>query len=377
MLNKKYCLYLSCGLVFVLFIIFLFVFKPAIKMLELYTLFARVSPDTLKPVLDFGGTGFMLPAVVPMIPVIEYTNYPLFFDICLCCTGVLATTLIVYLIPNIFIGFCLGLSVIIGFSLVVLYMSRIHNVWIPLIWPVLVQIFMFLTAIFTKSVLKQTKQINTVKLFGYDINLFPNSIPYIKNIVQQPKKTNITMACFKIRIPQVYQNESSTDILVYKVNELFKIIVDIVLKHNGVIDKTSNTTIFCYWLGSKHAFNAVKAGVEISNRIKELNSEYLKVYSGIATDECIFAILGSKKFANYTVIGDLSDIAARLENACIFHNTSILISGKTLNYIKDKLLATHKGSISVHGLKTQIDFYEPLEFKKSPINIIKEGLLND
>lgn len=375
--NKKYGLYFCFGLVFVLFALSLFVFKPVIRMAELYTLFARVSPESLKPVYDFGGDGFMLPSVVPMIPNVEFFNYPLIFDVFLCAMTVLLITLIIYLIPNIFICFSLGLSVIIGFCLAALYMSRVHNIWIPVVWPVLVQGFMFLTFMFTKSLLIQTKQLNTVKIFGYDINLFPNSIPYFKNIVQQPKDTILTMACFKIRIPRMYMDEVSVDKLVYKTNEFFQIIVDSVLKYGGIIDKTSNSTILCYWLGKNQALNAVKAGIEINDKVKKLDSEYIKLSCGIATDEAIFGILGSKNFANYTVIGNITDIASRLENACIFHTTPILISGKTLSYLKDKLLATHKGSISVHGLKTQIDFYEPLNFNPSYIDKLKEGLLHD
>ena len=375
--NKKYGLYFCFGLVFVLFVISLFVFKPAIKMTELYTLFARVSPDSLKPVFDFGGDGFMLPSVVPMIPNVEFFNYPLFFDIFLCAMTVLLITLIIYLIPNIFMSFCLGLSVILGFGLSILYMSRVHNIWIPLVWPLLVQCFMFLTLIFSKALLKQSKQLNTVKLFGYDVNLFPNAIPYLKNIVQQPKETILTMACFKIRVPQTYMDEVSPEQLIYKTNKFFQIIVDSVLKYGGLIDKTSNTTILCYWIGKQHALNAVKAGIDITDKIKQFEQDYIKISCGIATDEAVFGILGSKNFANYTVIGNITDIAARLENACIFHSSPVLISGKTLNYLKDKLLATHKGSISVHGLKAQIDFYEPLNFNPSYIDKLKERVSND
>ena len=362
MLNKtKYKLYICFSLVLVLFITTLFVFKPVIKMAELYTLFARVSPKTLQPVLDFGNTNFMLSSVVPMMPCVEFYNYPLIMDLGLCFGAVFLISLFLFIIPNIFISTCLSLIIIFSFVLGSIYMSRVYNIWVPIIWPILVQLFLFIIMLATRVYLKQSKLINTVKLFGYDINLFPNSIPFVKNIVQQPKKMDVTMACFKIKIPPTYINESLSNNLVYQLNEYFKIIIDGCLKYSGIIDKCSDNTICCYWIGNKHAINAVKAAIEINQLLKN-NDNSFKVSCGIATDNVLFAILGSSNFSNYSIIGNLSEVAVKLENACIFNNTPILISHKTFNLLKEKLIVTHKGSITIYGLKVPIDFYEPLNF---------------
>ncbi len=360
MLNKtKYKLYICFSLVLILFITTLFVFKPVIKMAELYTLFARVSPDMLKPVLDFGNANFMLSSVVPMMPNVEFSNYPLIFDLGLCFGGVFLISLFLFIIPNVFISTCLSLIVMFSFMLGSVYMSRAYNVWIPIVWPILIQLFIFIIMLSTRVYLKQSKLINSIKLFGYDINLFPNSIPFIKNIIQQPRKVDITLACFKIKILQIYQQEMYTNTLVQELNYYYSVIIDICLKHSGIIDKTSNNIISCYWMGKNQALDAVNACMEINNLLKpETNA--VKVSCGIATDNSIFAILGSKNFSNYTVIGPISEIASRLENACVFNNSQVLISNKTYNLLKNKLVANHKGVISVHGLNSQVDFYEPL-----------------
>ena len=101
LLNKQYRPYILMTIAGVMFAICLFVFKPAIKMAELYTLFARVQPDTLKPILDFGAEHFVLSNVVPAIPSLELANLPLIADIGLCGLTVFLTTFVSIVIPNI------------------------------------------------------------------------------------------------------------------------------------------------------------------------------------------------------------------------------------------------------------------------------------
>jgi len=359
-LNKKYIPHLSIGVVSILFTISLFVFKPVIKMIELYTLFARVKA-TSTTMLDFGGENFVISSVVPAIPNVNFLNYPIIFDLFYCFLGVFFITCFIYLIPNLFIGFCFGLSTIISFALYSVVMSHINNSWIPIIWPMLIQIFFLCIFTTLKITIKQTKQISSIKIFGYDINKFPNSFPNIKNIIRQPRKIDTTLCCFRIKIPQIIIERLSDQELVYKINEIFKIITDGCLKYDGIIDKTSNNTILAYWLGDKSAEKALEAALEIQDIINKLSTS-IKVSCGISSEKSIFAILGTEYFSNYTLIGNINDIANRIENACVFHNTSILICETTYQQLKEKLVAINKGAITIHGLYSQIEFYEPQYF---------------
>lgn len=361
LLNKKYRLYICFGLIFVLFITSLFVFKPFIKMLELYTLFVRVGSQSLTPVLDFGSENFIVPAAVPRIPNVEFFNYPLIYDLFYCFTGVGLSCLCIYFCSNLFVGFCLGLSAILGCALFSIFRSHTYAVWIPIVWPFLVQIFFFTSFITIKAAAKFQTQISTVKLFGYDINLFPNTIPFAKTIVKQPEKVNATVCCFKIKYNYMNLKETISEEMIYKINDTFKIIIDGCLKYSGIIDKTSNNSICAYWLGENNALNALTAVMEINKMLEHLPFG-IKVSCGISTGDAMFGIIGSENFSNYTLIGNVSDVSSRLENACIFHNTSILICGETFKQLEDKLVAIHKGVISLHSTQSQIDFYKPENF---------------
>lgn len=376
LLNKKYRLIFTFSLVFTLFVISLFVFKPVIKMLELYTLFARVGHQSLTPMLDFGSENFVISGVVPMIPNVEFFNYPLIYDLFYCAMGVGLSCLCVYFATNIFVGFGLSLSVVLAFALFSVYRSHTYAVWIPIVWPFLVQMFFISATLFAKAATNHTKQISTIKLFGYDISLFPNTIPFVKNLVKQPQKVNATMCCFKIKYNYINFSDNLSDEVVYKINDTFKIIVDGCLKYSGVIDKTSNNMVVAYWIGEDNALNALIAVMEINKKLADLPFG-VKVSCGVGTGDAMFAILGSENFSAYTLIGNVSDIASRLENACIFHNTSILICGETFRKLEDKLLAVHKGVISLHSTQSQVDFYSPESFIEGNIELNTSGACVD
>lgn len=355
LLNKRYRPYILISTVFILFVTCLYVFKPVIKMAELYTLFSRVEPSTLKPIYDFGTEYFVLQNVVPAIPNVELINYPLIADIGFSAIIIFFITLISILIPNIFIDYLLGLIVVFCYCLFCVTLSRYCHVWIPIVWPLLIQMFVLSVLTLTKANVKQTTLLGNIKLFGYDITKFPNAIPFIKNVIQQPRKVDVTLCCFKLRVAQAYLEETSPKELVSSVNEVFKIVVDGILKHDGIIDKTSNNTILGYWLGKDQVLSAIQAVNEINNIVK---SDNIKLSCGMDTGYSIFGILGSENFANYTILGNLPDVAMRLENACIFHGAKFLISENTVNYVKDKIVTVRKGSISVHRENPQLNFYE-------------------
>lgn len=351
--------YVILALTVFLFIVCLCVLKPSITIAEHYTVFSRVKPEILQSAQVYGSIpSYILPDISP----IEFACYPFIANLCFCAIGVFFITLFAFLIPNIFVAFSLGAITILIYTLFCINLSRTQYIWIPVVWPVIVQFFVLFTEITTKAAVKQTKLINTVKLFGYDINKFPNSIPFIKNIIRQPKKTEITLCYFKLRMSQVYLEETSPNDLVYEVNKVFQTVVDGILKHSGIIDKTSNDIIVGYWMNKNHSTDALNAVLEINSR---LQSENIRLSCGIHTENTVFAILGSENFANYTVLGSVTDVASRLENACVFNGTPMLLSSSTLANLKDKIIATHKGSISIHGLTSQIDFYEFVRFIKN------------
>ncbi len=366
--NKRIVLGSTFFVCCLVFLTVLYIFKPAISLMELMTLPIRANIHFHQPpVLDFDNSNFLYNAVVSTLPDVQLFGYPFLMNLLICLTICLAIVLLVFLVPDLFSSFCFGMLIIMGYCITSIYLSHSISLWIPVIWPFLVQMFVLMSAITIKIQAKQNRLVSTIQIFGYDINLFPNSISFIRNVVKQPKKTEITLAYFKIKIPQTFVDDNLAIDVASMVNIPFEIITDTILKNGGLIDKTSSSSVVAYWFGKDNSYLATKCAMEIDRILKEefyadKKNLIIKVSCGINTDTGVFAMLGTKKFSNYTVIGNSVDIATRLENACIFHNASILISQKTFDNIKDRIIASHTGLLSVHGKQSQIDFFEPTSF---------------
>ncbi|MDC0344902.1 cache domain-containing protein [Alphaproteobacteria bacterium] len=155
-------------------------------------------------------------------------------------------------------------------------------------------------------------------------------------------------------------------------NELTQIIVD----HNGTVDKYIGDAIMAFWgapLNDRyHALNACRSALFQRKRLKELNRKWMsegkpKLYTrfGIHTGTPIVGYMGSSERLNYTAIGDDVNLAARLEGANKFYETDILISHEVYDKVHRHVLVRPVDVVAVKGKKKSVPIYELLGFKHS------------
>ncbi len=106
-------------------------------------------------------------------------------------------------------------------------------------------------------------------------------------------------------------------------NEYFAILVDEVVKEDGVIDKFMGDAMLC-WFGAPvpqadHAERAVRAAAAIQKRLAAWNAERaarglpaVHTGVGIASGEVVVGNIGSPQKLEYTAIGDAVNLASRL-----------------------------------------------------------------
>jgi class 3 adenylate cyclase len=154
-------------------------------------------------------------------------------------------------------------------------------------------------------------------------------------------------------------------------NNYFSPIDNIIFSHNGTVDKHIGDSVMGIFGapvgGSDDPVRAVSAALEIReamtaiNRIIGGNAFRIPVGMGIATGEAMAGIFGSPRKKEYTVLGDVVNLASRLEKMA--RADEILICNKTQNYVRDFANVEDVPSAVVRGLSISPDIYRVLSRK--------------
>lgn len=110
-----------------------------------------------------------------------------------------------------------------------------------------------------------------------------------------------------------------------------------------------------------HALAALRAAVSMRSRIDDLRRETgVRVGFGIGLNSgsAIVGNIGSPEFMNYTAIGDVVNVSARLQAEA--RSGEILITDTTLKLVTGNVLVEELGSIYVKGRSTPVTTYKVL-----------------
>ncbi|MEP6263098.1 MAG: adenylate/guanylate cyclase domain-containing protein [Gillisia sp.] len=154
------------------------------------------------------------------------------------------------------------------------------------------------------------------------------------------------------------------DVVVNLLNEYFDIMVKEIINQNGIIDKFMGDCIMAVFKGDFHLDRAVDACLAIRNKLQELpeREEGFKpqLSIGINSGEMISGNIGSSTLRrlDYTVIGDVVNVAARLQGAAT--EDQILISETNYHLIKESFNCREIGTITMKNKKDPVKAYEVL-----------------
>lgn len=148
--------------------------------------------------------------------------------------------------------------------------------------------------------------------------------------------------------------------VVEMLNEYFKIMVAIIQKHHGVVDKFIGDAIMAVWGAPKSTGhdceNAIKACLEMRTALEHFNASrkerglpVILVGMGVHTGDLIAGTIGSDDRMEYTVIGDAVNTAARIEASTKAYGTDLLISGEIVDQVKEQFLIEKAGQAEVKG----------------------------
>jgi len=149
-------------------------------------------------------------------------------------------------------------------------------------------------------------------------------------------------------------------------NEYFTIMIDIVFKYDGTLDKFVGDQIMAVFGAPLDQDNtelrAVRTAAEIQQAVMNLNvvreqrgQPVVHIGIGINTGEAVAGNVGSEARTSYTVIGDEVNLAQRIESQS--PKGEILISDRTYEAVKDYVEVTPLGKLTVKGREAPVEVY--------------------
>ncbi|MFQ5864585.1 MAG: adenylate/guanylate cyclase domain-containing protein [bacterium] len=151
--------------------------------------------------------------------------------------------------------------------------------------------------------------------------------------------------------------------IVKLINIYFDLQTRIIEKHHGIVDKFMGDQIMAIFQGENMADNALRAAVDIQKQLRILNHERkakgevaLEMGIGINNGSAIMGHMGSTHRMDYTVIGDVVNVAARLCSQA--QAGQIITSLELARKVNGSYPTTRLKSISVKGRSKSVKVCE-------------------
>lgn len=166
--------------------------------------------------------------------------------------------------------------------------------------------------------------------------------------------------------------------IVALLNDFFNVMVEVVFKHGGTIDKYMGDALMAIFGAplpqGDHAIRASFSALEMMETLKKYKQEWCAKYNledlnigiGINTGMMAVGNMGSEKLFNYTVVGDAVNLGSRLEALTKEFGCPMIISEGHYQKVKEFVEARPLGETSIRGKKEKIKIYELTGRKREP-----------
>ncbi len=161
------------------------------------------------------------------------------------------------------------------------------------------------------------------------------------------------------------------DALVERLGDYLDELTQLLAEHKGTVDKFMGDGVMAFWGAPEdqpdHATRACVAALRCQQRLAELAGTDAGAWMaetftriGAATGEALVGNIGTRHRMNYTVMGDVVNLASRLESLNKQYGTSILVSESTYEPARSRVLARPIDVVAVKGKEEGVKVYEPI-----------------
>ncbi|GEM_PF-2998049 len=224
----------------------------------------------------------------------------------------------------------------------------------------------YLVAFFMKFLSMKDEKTRIKGIFKQYVspNIVDRFISGEESLVEQGKERIVSVLFADIVGFTSVCEELPAEKVVEQLNEVLDVLTEEVFKYNGTLDKFMGDALMAVW-GSpveqmNHAELAVECALAMIASLRKLNDKWskegkqvLNVGISISSGTVISGNIGAKKHKDFTVIGDVVNIGARLQ-PLTRDGHAIVIEETTKGLVKDKYSVKKIGDVIVKGKKNKV-----------------------
>jgi adenylate cyclase len=251
------------------------------------------------------------------------------------------------------------------------------NIWLNLVYPFVSMILIYL-GITIYHYFKEEREKRKIRgAFQYYLNA-----SVINDMLKDPAKLklggdkkNLSVMFSDIRGFTSISEKLTPEELVALLNEYLTAMTNKVFEYDGLLDKYIGDAIMAVFGApleqQDHAKRACLTALGMMKELHQLQKKWkaegrpvIDIGIGINSGDMVVGNMGSTMRFDYTVMGDMVNLASRLEGTNKEYGTNIIVSEFTYQMVKDIMCCRELDGVRVKGKYKPVKIYELLAEKK-------------
>ncbi|MFN7825048.1 MAG: adenylate/guanylate cyclase domain-containing protein [Pseudobdellovibrionaceae bacterium] len=197
-----------------------------------------------------------------------------------------------------------------------------------------------------------------------------------KDIGVGGQNKEVTIFFSDIRGFTAFSEKKTPEEVVTMLNEYFEVMVGIINRHGGVVDKFIGDAIMAVWGApnstDRDTQSAVRACLEMRKALVELNKRResrgqppIMIGMGLHSGPAISGTIGSSERMEYTVIGDTVNMTSRIESSTKAFGADLLVSETVSQKVGEEFLFEEAGSAEVKGKSEPLKLFKVRGYREN------------
>jgi adenylate cyclase len=235
------------------------------------------------------------------------------------------------------------------------------------VYPSIAVLLIYLATSLTGYIATERERARVRSAFGHYV-----AGPLVEELARDPGKLKlggetreVTVLFADVRgFTNIAEGLSAEELIAF-LNRLFTPLSDIILDSRGTIDKFMGDAVMAFWNAplpdAEHAANACRAALRMQEQLERLNALWaaeaaaqglagtrVRLGIGLNTGDCCVGNVGSPQRFDYSILGDVVNVASRIEGETKSYGVPIIAGEQTVR-AAPSLAFLELGAVAVRG----------------------------